>query len=321
MTQGIAIMTSGGDSAGMNPAVKCCVEYARKQGYEPYLIYDGLRGLIDDHIVPADRDKTSGILHRGGTVLRSSRSKRFFQLEYRQQAYDNLQKRGIGQMIVIGGDGSFSALNQFYHDFKVPFAGIPATIDNDIPGTEYCLGVDTALNQIRQAVDSIRDTATSFSRAFVVEVMGRHCGYLAMVSALACGAEVCLIPELPYDLDKIGARLMEEKNNGRRYVLAIVAEGARMSDHFTRWLSETMGLDARLTVLGHVQRGGSPSVYDRIMAYKFAVAAVESLKSGQTNAIMTFANGAFGSVPIETVTSSKYHLDQDLLRLCAPLSC
>ncbi len=321
MPQGLAIMTSGGDSAGMNPAVKCCVEYARKQGFQPFLVYDGLRGLIDDHIFEADRERTSGILHRGGTVLRSSRSKRFFEYQYRQQAFENLQRRGIGQMIVIGGDGSFSALNQFYNDFQIPFAGIPATIDNDIAGTEYCLGVDTALNQIRQAVDSIRDTATSFSRAFVIEVMGRHCGYLAMVSALACGAEVCLIPELAYDLDRIGERLKQEKADGRRYVLAIVAEGTRMSDHLTRWLGQTLGMDARLTVLGHVQRGGSPSVYDRIMAYKFAVAAVESLKSGNTNAIMTFSSGTFGYVPIETVTSSKYSIDADLLKLCTPLSC
>jgi 6-phosphofructokinase 1 len=320
MSQGLAIMTSGGDSAGMNPAIKCCVEYARKQGYIPYLVYDGLRGLIDDHIVEADRERCSGILHRGGTILRSSRSKRFFELQYRQQAYDNLQRRGIGQMIVIGGDGSFSALNQFYADFGVPFAGIPATIDNDIPGTDYCLGVDTALNMIRQSVDSIRDTATSFSRAFVIEVMGRHCGYLAMVSALSSGAEICLIPEIPYDLVSIGSRLIEERKNGRNYVIAIVAEGTRMSEHLTRWLTDSLNMDARLTVLGHVQRGGSPTVHDRIMAYKFAVAAVDSLRAGNSNAIMTFRDGSFGSIPIEQVTSQRYMIDQDLLKLCAPLA-
>jgi 6-phosphofructokinase 1 len=321
MSKGLAIMTSGGDSAGMNPAIKCCVEYARKQGFTPYLVYDGLRGLIDDQIVEATRERCSGILHRGGTFLRSSRSKRFFELQYRQQAYENLQRRGIGQMIVIGGDGSFSALNQFYADFGVPFAGIPATIDNDIPGTDYCLGVDTALNMIRQSVDSIRDTATSFSRAFVIEVMGRHCGYLAMVSALSSGAEICLIPEVPYDLDSIGARLTEEKKNGRSYVLAIVAEGTRMSEHLTRWLTDSMNMDARLTVLGHVQRGGSPTVHDRIMAYKFAVAAVDSLLAGQTNAIMTYKDGSFSSLPIDKVAGSRYMIDRDLVKLCTPLSC
>lgn len=313
-------MTSGGDSAGMNPAVKCCVEYARKQGYKPFLVYDGLRGLIDDNIVEASRERCSGILHRGGTVLRSSRSKRFYELKFRQQAYDNLQRHGIGQLIVIGGDGSFSALNQFYNDFKVPFAGIPATIDNDIPGTDYCLGVDTALNMIRQSVDSIRDTATSFSRAFVIEVMGRHCGYLAMVTALSSGAEICLIPELPYDLDAIGARLLSEKKNGRTYVLAIVAEGTRMAEPLTRWLTDSLNMDTRLTVLGHVQRGGSPTVHDRIMAYKFSIAAVDALKAGQTSAIMTYSDGHFGSIPIDIATSTKYKIDHDLLKLCQPLA-
>lgn len=313
-------MTSGGDSAGMNPAVKCAAEYAAKKGYKPYLVYDGLRGLIDDKIVEADRERISGILHRGGTVLRSSRSKRFFEYEFRKQAYENLQRRGIGKMIVIGGDGSFSALNQFYADFGVPFAGIPATIDNDIPGTDYCLGVDTALNMIRQSVDSIRDTATSFSRAFVVEVMGRHCGYLAMVSSLACGAEICLVPELEYNLDSIGARLQKERKEGRGYVLAIVAEGTKMSDYLTRWITDSLKMDARLTVLGHVQRGGSPTVHDRIMAYKFAVAAVEALDAGETNSIMVFREGTFGHLPIHQVTDAKYAIDPAIKKLCAPLA-
>ena len=160
---GLAVMTSGGDSAGMNPAVKCAVEYAAQRGFEPFVVYDGLKGLIAGKIVPATKDLLSGIMHKGGTVLRSSRSPEFFDITYRQKAYDNLKSHGIEKLIVIGGDGSFRALNQFYSDFKIPFAGIPATIDNDIAGTDYCLGVDTALNVIRQSIDSIRDTASSFS--------------------------------------------------------------------------------------------------------------------------------------------------------------
>jgi 6-phosphofructokinase 1 len=318
--KGIAIMTSGGDSAGMNPAVKCAVEYAAQRGHEPYLVYDGLRGLIDDNIVLATRELVSGILHRGGTILRSSRSKRFFDIEYRRQAYENLKKRGIEKLIVIGGDGSFRALNQFYADFGVPFAGIPATIDNDIAGTDYCLGVDTALNVIRQSIDSIRDTASSFSRAFVVEVMGRHCGYLALVSALSCGAEICLVPEVPYNLESIGARIKHEIANGRRYVLAITAEGTKMSDYLTRWINDSIGMEARLTVLGHVQRGGSPTVHDRVMAYKFAVAAVDSLDAGQTNTIMVFRDGTYGHLPIEAVAHQKYQLDSTLIKLAGPLA-
>lgn len=320
MSEGIAIFTSGGDAAGMNPAIKCAADYAASRGFKPWLVYDGLRGLIDDKIVESNRELMSGILHRGGTFLRSSRSKRFFELEFRQQAYENLKKRGINKLVVIGGDGSFRALNQFYADFGVPFAGIPATIDNDIAGTDYCLGVDTALNMIRQSVDSIRDTATSFSRAFVIEVMGRHCGYLAMVSALACGAELCLTTEIPYDLEKIGAKLKHEiKHEGRNHIIAIVAEGTKMADYTTRYITDAIGMEARLTVLGHVQRGGSPTVHDRIMAYKFAVAAVDSLEAGQTNAIMVYRDGTFGHLPIHTVVDSKYKIDPGLMRLCAPL--
>lgn len=320
MKEGIAIFTSGGDSAGMNPAVKCAADYAASRGYKPWVVYDGLRGLIDDKIVEVDRTLLSGIMHRGGTILRSSRSKRFFDIEFRRQAYENLKKRGIGKLIVIGGDGSFRALNQFYADFGVPFAGIPATIDNDIAGTDYCLGVDTALNMIRQSVDSIRDTASSFSRAFVVEVMGRHCGYLALVSALACGAEICLVPEVPYNLDTLGARLHQDIRDGtRNHILAIVAEGTKMGDYLTRYINDAIGMETRLTVLGHVQRGGSPTVHDRIMAYKFAVAAVDSLEAGLTNAIMVYRDGSFGTLPINTVCDSKYVIDPAILKLCKPL--
>jgi len=321
MSQGLAIMTSGGDSAGMNPAVKCAVECALLRGFQPFLVYDGLRGLIADRIVPATSELVSGIMHRGGTVLRSSRSPEFHDIEVRRQAYENLRRRGIGKLIVIGGDGSFRALNQFHADFGIPFAGIPATIDNDIAGTDYCLGVDTALNMIRQSIDSIRDTASSFSRAFVVEVMGRHCGYLALTTALSCGAEICLVPEIAYDLDLIGARIKHQiEHEDRRYVLAIVAEGTKMGDYLTRWINDSIGMEARLTVLGHVQRGGSPTVHDRIMAYKFAAAAVDALAAGETNAIIVFRDGTYGHLPIHAVADASYRVDSGLLRLGRPLA-
>lgn len=318
-SQGIAIFTSGGDAAGMNPAIKCATEYAQAKGLKPWLVYNGLRGLIDDKIVEANRELVSGIMHRGGTFLRSSRSKRFFDIKFREQAYENLKKRGIEKLIVVGGDGSFRALNQFYSDFGIPFAGIPATIDNDIAGTDYCLGVDTALNVIRHSVDSIRDTATSFSRAFVIEVMGRDCGYLAMTTALACGAEVCLTPELPYNLDAIGERLRADIDKGRDHILAIVAEGTKMGDYLTRYINDSIGMEARLTVLGHVQRGGSPTVHDRVMAYKFAVAAIDGLLAGETNSVMVYRDGSFGQLPIHTVCDSRYQIDPALLKLCSGL--
>jgi 6-phosphofructokinase 1 len=320
MSKGIAILTSGGDAAGMNPAIKVAAEYAESRGFKPWLVHEGLRGLIDDQFVEPDRKLLSGILHRGGTVLRSSREKRFFDRAFREQAYENLQKRSIGHMIVIGGDGSFRALQQFHADFGVPFAGIPATIDNDIAGTDYCLGVDTALNMIRQAVDSIHDTATSFSRAFVIEVMGRHCGYLAMVSALSCGAEICLTPEVPYDLDAIGERMRNELKGGRDHILAIAAEGTKMADYLTRWMNDSIGMETRLTVLGHVQRGGPPTVRDRLMAYHFAVAAVDSLLAGEPHAVMTFREGSYGTKSIEEVCDTAYAIDPLLLKLTTPLS-
>jgi len=315
----VAIMTSGGDAAGMNPAALCAAQYAQKNGIQPYFVYEGLSGLIDDNIHAVTKERTKGMLYTGGTLLRSARSKRFFEDEYRLQAFENLKKRGINKLIVIGGDGSFRALNRFYNEFKVPFAGIPATIDNDIPGTDYCLGVDTCQNIIRTAIDSIRDTATSFNRGFVIETMGRHCGYLAMTTALTCGAEICLVPEIEYDLDSIGARLRHEMENGRKSMIAIVAEGVRMGDHLTRWINDSLGMDARLTVLGHIQRGGSPTVYDRMMAFKFAVGAIESLKSGHTNQIVTFKTGEVGLKPIEEITSQKPVMPDLILDLCHPL--
>jgi 6-phosphofructokinase 1 len=210
-------------------------------------------------------------------------------------------------------------LNQFHADFGVAFAGIPATIDNDIAGTDYCLGVDTALNMIRGSIDSIRDTALSFRRAFVIETMGRDCGYLAMVSSLAAGAEVCLVPEIEYDLDSIGERLRVDLERGRRYMIAIVAEGTKMGDYLTRWVGDTLKMDARLTVLGHVQRGGSPTVYDRIMAYKFSVAAIDSLRTGGANDIVVFRNGTYGRLPISEVADAKHHVDPEIVRLCEPM--
>ncbi len=316
----VAIMTSGGDAAGMNPAIKCAVEYSIQKGLRPYLVYDGLKGLIDGNIHAASVIDTADIIHRGGTILRSSRSKRFFDYEYRKQAYEHLQRLGVESLIVIGGDGSFAALQQFYKDFKVPFAGIPATIDNDIPCTDYCLGVDTALNVIRQSVDSIRDTGQSFSRAFVIEVMGRDCGYLAMASALACSADICIAPELPYDLDAIGERLRKRRVAGERYFSAVVAEGTGMGEYLTRWMSDTLNMDARLTTLGHVQRGGSPTVRDRVMANEFAVAAVDSLLAGHKDHICVYNYGNWGYKTIDEVKSSKAKLGANLLSLCQGLS-
>lgn len=318
----MAIYTSGGDCAGMNPAVKKFVDYARDLGEQPYLIYDGLEGMIDDNIHEASFERVSGILHRGGTVLRSSRSKRFFDISFREQAYNNLKKRNIDKLVVCGGDGSFRALDQFYQDFNVPFVGIPSTIDNDIYGTDYCLGVDTALNVCRDAIDSVRDTASSFRRAFVIECMGRDCGYLALVAAITSGAEVCIIPELDYNLESLGARLKEEIDQGRTYVLAIVAEGTGATTNIVNWLKDDVGMDTRVTILGHIQRGGSPTVHDRLMAFEFAAMAVNRLiQEPKSHHVVVYKKGNFEFITIDEVTSGKKELNPEHLKLAYKMVC
>lgn len=320
---GIAILTSGGDCAGMNPAIKQFVDYCFHKGVVPYLIYDGLEGLIDGNIKKATHSDVAGILHEGGTRLRSSRSKRFFEYTYRKQAYENLQTHGITKLIILGGDGSFRALKQFYHDFGVEFIGIPATIDNDIFGTDYCLGVDTALNIIRGATDAIRDTSSSFKRGCVIETMGRDCGYLALISALTCGAEVCIIPELSYDLKSLGKRLKNEIQNGRMYVVCVVAEGTKLTHTLVDWLENDVGIETRATILGHIQRGGNPTVYDRLMAVEFVTFAIDKLLQEDTNdgLVIVYKDGKFDFVTIDFVNSATYTIKQSLLDMAKGLTC
>ncbi|SFV60381.1 6-phosphofructokinase [hydrothermal vent metagenome] len=310
----LAIMCSGGDAAGMNPAIKKFVDYAYKKGEEPYLIYKGLEGLIDGQIVKAEHKDVAGILHRGGTIIQSSRSKRFFEYEFREQAYKNLQKYNITGLIVLGGDGSFRAMDKFSSEFNLNFVGIPSTIDNDINGTEYCLGSDTALNVIRDALDKIRDTASSFNRAFLVEVMGRDCGHLAIVSAMASGAEICVIPEIEFKSEALGKRLREEVTNGRHYVLAIVAEGTKKTTEIHKWLQDTVGLETRVSILGHIQRGGNPTVRDRLMAFDFTITAMEHLLSStSSNKVVVYRDGNLKLIEIEEVVSKKYELPKRYL--------
>ncbi|MCK9337114.1 MAG: 6-phosphofructokinase [Arcobacteraceae bacterium] len=309
----IAIMCSGGDSPGMNPAIKHFVDYVLSKNLEPYLIYDGLEGLIDDNIRLASYADVAGIMHQGGTKIRSSRSKRFFDIEFRKKAFENLKKRDIAKIIVLGGDGSFRAMNQFYSDFGVSFVGIPSTIDNDIFGTDYCLGVDTALNKIREAIDAIRDTSSSFRRACVVETMGRDCGYLALVSAITSGAEICLIPEVCFDLKSITKRLKNEVQNGRTYIVCVVSEGTKMTQKMVDILENEIGMETRATILGHVQRGGNPTVFDRLMAVEFVTKGVDKLLSGCEGLVIVYKNSKFEFVTIDYVNSDKYSISQDLL--------
>jgi len=314
----LAILTSGGDSSGMNPAIKKFVEYCFEKNYEPYFIYDGLEGLIDGKIKKASYKDVAGIIYKGGTIIRSSRSKRWFDKKYRYKAYENLKKEKIDLLIILGGDGSFRALDIFYNEFKIPFMGIPATIDNDLPLNEYTIGVDTALNVIRSAVDDIRDTASSFSRAFVIETMGRECGYLALTSAIANGAEMCLIPEMPYNLENLKKRYLKEINEGRSYFLAIVAEGLNITDKIKKWFEEEIVFESRVTVLGHIQRGGSPTVLERLRAAEFIEVALDNFEK-TPNKIVTFYKDNFILRDLEEIVNNKYELNKRMLKLAKPL--
>ncbi|MRI58680.1 MAG: 6-phosphofructokinase, partial [Epsilonproteobacteria bacterium] len=255
------------------------------------------------------------IVHRGGAIVGSSRSKRWLEPFYREQAFGHLQRYGIDALVVMGGDGSFRGMELFCKEFDIAFVGIPTTIDNDIYGTDLSLGVDTALNVIKDAVDKIRDTASTFSRAFVVETMGRECGYLAAVSAITSGAEVCVIPEVEFD-KKVATKILKEQiQKGRSYVLAIVAEGTKRTQEIAKWCEEDLGMETRVTVLGHIQRGGSPTVKDRLLGFGFAVEALQALARGERSAVAVYRKGRFETLPLEEVLSHTYSIDPEILSL------
>jgi len=320
MSKNIAILCSGGDVSGMNPALKHFVEYTLQKGLTPYFIYDGYEGLIDNKIKKASYCDVAGIITRGGTIIGSARSQRFMQKKYRDIAKRNLAKHTIDMLVVLGGDGSFRAMDVFYKEHKVKFCGIPSTIDNDINATEYSLGVDSALNIIKTSIDAIRDTASSFKRAFVIETMGRNCGYLALVSHLTSGSELCLIPEIKYDLQDYEERFKKEINNGRRYFIAIVSEGISQDvNGVANWFEEKIGIESRVSVLGHIQRGGTPSSYDRLMAYKFISYAINGLKEGREKSVICYTKNGFAFKGIEEVTSKTKELDPELLSCLSSL--
>lgn len=321
----IAILCSGGDVSGMNPALKRFVEYAFARGMEPYLVYDGYEGLIDDRITAASYSDVAGIITRGGTKIRSARSLRFKEPSYRAVAAENLKRRGITKLIVLGGDGSFRGMEKFYTEHQIAFCGIPSTIDNDINGTDYCLGVDTALGVIKNAIDQIRDTASSFRRAFVIETMGRNCGYLALVSAITSGAEICLIPELPIDINDYKGCFQSQIAKGRDYFIAIVSEAIHNSQEISAWFETELGFESRVSVLGHIQRGGNPSVYDRLMAYRFVTYAIDALLEGKNHYVICYAKSHFEFKTIDEVALNPYRIDEELLTLAreqfAPSHC
>ncbi|MGH3144871.1 MAG: 6-phosphofructokinase, partial [Rubrobacter sp.] len=283
----IAVLTSGGDAPGMNAAVRAVARTAFFRGWDVMGVWAGYKGLLDGRIYPMDRRRLGGIIHRGGTVLGTERSREFTTPEGQRRAAGRLAEAEVEGLVVIGGNGSLTGAMKLA-DLGVRVVGIPATIDNDMVGTDSALGVDTALNTALEAIDRIKDTASSHQRAHIVEVMGRDCGYLALMSAIAGGAEAVVVPEFEPRPEALLLFLKKAYEQGKSHFVVVVAEGAPLSaEELNEYVNDTEGTyDARLTVVGHIQRGGIPTAYDRILASRLGTAAVEALADGETGVLV-----------------------------------
>lgn len=299
----IAVLTSGGDCSGMNATVRAVVRAGMASGLEIIGIQKGFQGLIDRLYETMTTRSVSNVLQRGGTFLQSARCKEMRTEAGLRLASDNLKGLGVEGLVVAGGDGSLKGAHAI-HQQGIPVIGIPASIDNDIPYTDVSLGVDTALNNIIRAVDNLKDTASSHDRAFVVEVMGRNCGYLTVVATIAAGAEYSLIPEEPYDLEQICLDLRKRYQEGRTNSIIMVAEGAGKAEDIANQIKDRIGFETRVIVLGHYQRGGSPTVFDRLLGARFGQAAVENLLSNNTGKMVGIEGSSIVLTDLATVTTA-----------------
>ncbi|MBN1140949.1 MAG: 6-phosphofructokinase [Deltaproteobacteria bacterium] len=315
----IAVLTSGGDSSGMNACVRAVVRKALSENMDVVGIEKGYQGLIDRQYQIMTSRSVSGILQRGGTVLHSARCKAMMEEAGQKLAAENLLGLGVEGLIVIGGEGSLKGALSLSQR-GIPAIGIPASIDNDIAFTDMSLGVDTALNNIIYAVDCLRDTASSHSRAFVVECMGRNSGYLTITAAVACGAEFAIIPEDPFRIDEICECLKSRYREGRDNSLIMVAEGAAKAQEIADQIKDQIGFETRLMVLGHYQRGGSPSVFDRLLGARFGVKAVDGLLQGKGGCMVGLTSGGITYTPLEEVFQAGLRpIDAAILRLAKTL--
>jgi 6-phosphofructokinase 1 len=315
----IGVLTSGGDSPGMNPAIRAVVRKAIYHDLEVYGIYGGYLGLINGNIKKLELGSVGDIIHRGGTMLYSARLPEFKNKEVQQNGIAQLKAHGIEGLVVIGGDGSYRGANALSEQ-GFPCVGIPGTIDNDIPGTEFTIGFDTALNTVIDAIDKIRDTATSHERTFIIEVMGRDAGDLALWSGLAGGAETILIPEENYDMNEIADRLRKGHERGKKHSIIIVAEGVCSGIEFGKELKEKTNFDTRVSVLGHMQRGGSPTAFDRVLASRLGARAVELLMEGKGGRAVGIEKNAIVDYDIIQALGNRHTIDIGLFRLSKELS-
>ncbi len=315
----IAVLTSGGDCSGMNATIRAVVRASLAAGAEVIGFQKGFSGLIKGLSEPLTTRSVSGILQRGGTFLQSARCPEMHTEEGLNRAVESLQRLNIDGLAVIGGDGSLrGALALHRHGIKV--MGIPASIDNDIPFTDMSLGVDTALNNIIYAVDCVKDTASSHDRAFLIETMGRNCGYLAVVAAIACGAEHALIPEADYDIEEICNNLKRRFEEGRDNSILMVAEGVGHAQEIAEQIKDRVGFETRIMVLGHYQRGGSPSTFDRLLGARFGAGTVEALLKGEAGKMVGLCCGRLEFTDLDKVLASgRRPIDQVLLKLATVL--
>ena len=315
----IGVLTSGGDSPGMNAAIRAVVRACAYYNVECVGIYRGYQGMIEGDFKEMGPRDVKNIINKGGTILKSARSADFRTAEGRKRAYENLVAAGIDSFVVIGGDGSFTGAEIFNEEYKFPVIGIPGTIDNDIFGTSHTLGYDTALNTVIDAIDKIRDTANSHNRLFFVEVMGRDAGHIALNAGIGAGAEEILIPEEDFGLERLVESLKRSKDSGKTSSIVVVSEGDKIGKNVFElkdYVEENMPeYDVRVSVLGHMQRGGSPSCFDRVLASRLGVKAVETLLDGKSNYMVGLNQDKITLTPIEQAIKGQSEIDMELVKV------
>lgn len=319
----VGILTSGGDAPGMNAAIRAVTRAAIYSGMKVKGVMRGYRGLVFDEFVPFKSDSVSNIIQQGGTILKTARCQEFRTPEGRKVAYDNLVKQGVDALVVIGGDGSLTGARMFAQEFNYPIIGLPGTIDNDLTGTDFTIGYDTALNTIMEAVDKIRDTASSHERLFFIEVMGRECGFLALNGAIASGAEAAIIPEISKKDDQLAKLIDNGFRKSKNSSLVLVTEGDITGGAMAlaeRVKNEYPQYDVRVSILGHVQRGGSPTASDRILASRMGAAAIDALNEDQRNVMIGIQNDSIVYVPFSKAIKKNKPIPEDLMNTLTILS-
>lgn len=313
----IGVLSSGGDAPGMNAAIRAIVRTGIYHGLEVFGVMRGYQGLIENDIVPMHSRSVANIIQRGGTILKTARSKVFLEPEGRKKAFENLKEIGINGLVIIGGDGSFRGAAAFSREFDIPCIGLPGTIDKDIAGTDFTIGFDTAVNTAVEAIDKIRDTADAHDRLFIIEVMGRDAGYIALHSGIATGAENILIPERKTDINELINSLQEKEKRKKLVNMVVVAEGDEFGgNEIARIIKDRMPqTETRVCILGHIQRGGSPTCLDRLIASRMGYAAVESLIEGRHNVMVGIKNNSMNYIPLEKAVKSKQRISEDWLRI------